>query len=324
MSILLAIQPVLVDIVADPSNGKGTNVYQAGNGINTVDIATPNSAGLSHNRYQKFGVFHSGVILNNATDELSLSQLGGLIQGNSNLVSTGAASVILNEVTSAHRSILEGAIEVHGANVDVILANPYGITCNGCGFINTSRVTLATGAPVIGSDGSMTSLRIIGGDILVGANGAEMRSTAIFDILSRRISLQGPIASNGNLNLIAGQNSFDYQNGSTTYLASDGNEPDIAIDSTQLGGMYANRITLVSTDAGSVVNMQGQMAANADQMTLTSDGRLVLSNAQATGAIRATSNNDEIRVEKTIFLTPPLFLRAIQRSTLPITVMLQV
>ena len=204
------------------------------------------------------------------------------------------------------------------------MANPYGITCNGCGFINTSRVTLATGAPVIGSDGSMTSLRIIGGDILVGANGAEMRSTAIFDILSRRISLQGPIASNGNLNLIAGQNSFDYQNGSTTYLASDGNEPDIAIDSTQLGGMYANRITLVSTDAGSGVNMQGQMAANADQMTLTSDGRLVLSNAQATGAIRATSNNDEIRVEKTIFLTPPLFLRAIQRSTLPITVMLQV
>lgn len=301
MSVLIAIQPVSADIVSDPSNGTGTNVYQAGNGITTVDIATPNSAGLSHNRYEQFSVVNSGVILNNATDQLSLSQLGGLLQGNPNLASTGAASVILNEVTSTHRSILEGAIEVHGANANVILANPYGITCNGCGFINTSRVTLSTGTPEIGSDGSLSSLRITGGDILIGANGADMRSSAIFDILSRRISVQGPIASNGNLNLIAGQNSFGYQNGSTTSLASDGNEPDISIDSYQLGGMYGNRITLVSMDTGSGVNMQGQMAANAGQITLTSDGRLVFTNAQATGAIRATSNNNEVSAENTIF-----------------------
>ncbi|MDY7568963.1 hypothetical protein RGV32_03770 [Pseudomonas sp. CCC4.1] len=30
------------------------------------------------------------------------------------------------------------------------MANPYGITCNGCGFINTPNVTLTTGKPMVG------------------------------------------------------------------------------------------------------------------------------------------------------------------------------
>ncbi|WP_375644113.1 filamentous hemagglutinin N-terminal domain-containing protein, partial [Bartonella sp. AP83NXGY] len=103
------------------------------------DIARPNGQGLSHNKYDSFNVDAHGVILNNSTEEVSRSQLGGLVLGNGNLRGTGAAKVILNEVISANRSRLEGMSEVHGHAADVIIANPNGITCNGCGFINTPR-----------------------------------------------------------------------------------------------------------------------------------------------------------------------------------------
>lgn len=44
-------------------------------------------------------------------------------------------------------SQLNGTIEVFGAPAAVIVANPNGITCSGCGVVNTPRLTFATGAP---------------------------------------------------------------------------------------------------------------------------------------------------------------------------------
>lgn len=65
-----------------------------------------------------------------------------------------SAQVILNEVVSANRSRLAGFTEVAGGKADVVVANPYGITCSGCGFINTDRVTLTTGKPYLSSIGA--------------------------------------------------------------------------------------------------------------------------------------------------------------------------
>ena len=45
------------------------------------------------------------------------------------------------------------------------MANPYGITCNGCGFINTPNVTLTTGKPMVGGLLAET----MGGDFKTGA-----------------------------------------------------------------------------------------------------------------------------------------------------------
>jgi filamentous hemagglutinin len=36
-------------------------------------------------------------------------------------------------------SDISGFLEVVGNKAGVIIANPQGISCNGCGFINTSR-----------------------------------------------------------------------------------------------------------------------------------------------------------------------------------------
>src|SRR5690606_12886989 len=112
-----------------------TQVFQAPNGVQVIDIATANKAGVSHNRYIQYNVDPSGQILNNnsaLTRAGALqSQLGGQIVPNVNL--TNEARVILNEVVAPNRSSLRGYTEVVGGKADVIVANPYGITCSGCG-----------------------------------------------------------------------------------------------------------------------------------------------------------------------------------------------
>ncbi|KAB7613724.1 filamentous hemagglutinin N-terminal domain-containing protein [Amylibacter sp. SFDW26] len=305
MCFLMAAEPLLAQaaqIQADTTAPiHAPNVYQAGNGVTTVDIVAPNASGLSHNQYETFNVDQNGVILNNSTSPLSQSQLGGLLEGNSNLSGTGSASVILNEVTGAGRSALEGALEVHGRAADVVIANVNGITCNGCGFINTPRVSLSTGRVELNARGGLSGFQVDGGDVQIGENGANLKSSQIFDIVSRKIKIDGPVAAGGDLNLIAGRNAYDYKSGTATSLGPDGDEPSIAIDSSLLGGMYAGRIKILSTDAGSGVNMRGQMASNTGEMSLTADGRLVLGKVQSKGTIKAKSQNGTIEVKRTLF-----------------------
>ncbi len=303
---LLTFEPLILQAakITAAQNAAATNqpgVGTADNGVPLVNIVAPNASGLSHNKYDQFNVGQPGTILNNSNQNLQRSQLGGLVQGNPNLSSSGPATVILNEVISSNRSLLEGALEVHGGRADVIVANPNGVTCNGCGFVNTPRVTLSTGRPELNRNGSLKSLLVEKGDINIGLNGANLDSVNAFELVSRKISIGGPVKVLGDLNLVAGRNSYAYQTGLITPLASDGNEPGVAIDSSLLGGMYAGRIKIVSTDLGAGVNTQGQMAANAHGMTMTADGKLVLGNVRAKRAVRATSQTKSIQVQRTLF-----------------------
>jgi filamentous hemagglutinin len=163
LSTLLILQPVMLhgasNIVVDDTV---TGTSSASSGVSVVDIATPNSRGLSHNRYRHFNVDKQGAILNNSAANVS-TQLAGWIAGNPSLAPGAEASLILNEVTHANRSQLHGAMEVAGNAADVVLANPYGITCNGCGFINIPRMTLSTGRPVLNDAGDLSYYSVTGG-----------------------------------------------------------------------------------------------------------------------------------------------------------------
>ncbi|WP_208438385.1 filamentous hemagglutinin N-terminal domain-containing protein, partial [Bartonella vinsonii] len=330
LSFCLAFQPLLLQAQALGAQSPVTQVSQgikaadgvgsvfrptvgaAGNGVPLIDIVRPNGQGLSHNKYDSFNVDAHGVILNNSTEEVSRSQLGGLVPGNGNLRNTGAAKVILNEVVSANRSSLEGMSEVHGQTADVIIANPNGITCNGCGFINTPRVTLSTGQPIIGPDGALSGLRVEGGNITIGAKGADGRTVDIFDLVSRKISVAGPLQVKGELAVIAGHNHFDYHQREATSLGSDGKEPELAIDSSELGGMYAGQIRVLANDKGAGVKMLGNMVANAGAMRLTSDGKLVLAKVRAKGVVKAHSHHDSVHVKDLLFSEEAVKLKALK------------
>ena len=117
---------------------------QTGNGTPQVNIQTPTSAGVSVNQYQQFDVGNRGAILNNSRSNTQ-TQLGGWIQGNPWLA-RGEARVIVNQVNSAHPSLLNGYIEVGGRRAEVVIANPSGIAVNGGGFIHASGATLTTGS----------------------------------------------------------------------------------------------------------------------------------------------------------------------------------
>lgn len=53
LSSLLAVQPVMANVTPGNAN---TSLTQAGNGVPVVNIAAPNSKGLSHNVYKNYNV----------------------------------------------------------------------------------------------------------------------------------------------------------------------------------------------------------------------------------------------------------------------------
>ena len=255
--------------------GGNTNAYISGNGVPIVNIATPNAQGLSHNKFTRYDVEANGLVLNNGNTSQAArqSQLAGQVVGNTNL--TTQATKILNEVVSNRRSVLAGFTEVLGGKADVIVANPYGITCSGCGFINTDRVTLTTGLPNVSLDGRLAGFSVTGGDVLINGAGVNATAQQLLDIVTRSLTIQGQIntSASGTLGITTGLNAWDYDTrsvtGSTTATES---APTLAVDSSVLGGMYAGRIRLITTEAGVGVRMLGDAAARADDFSITSAG----------------------------------------------------
>ncbi|KAF3997986.1 hemagglutinin repeat-containing protein [Glaciimonas immobilis] len=280
---------VHAQIVADPNAGAHRpTVDQTANGRPVVQITAPNAAGLSHNQYQQFNVGPNGAILNNARG-ITATQQGGLIDGNAAL-SRGSARIILNEVRGAGRSQLSGYTEVAGQRAEVIIANPNGITCSGCGFINTTRGVLTTGAPVFGGDGSLRAFRVVGGAITV--NGLQGGNTDQLDLITRSVRVNGQLWAN-RLNVVAGANEVNYADLGVQVLESAGEVPTVAIDVAQLGGMYANKIHLIGTEAGVGVASMGTLAAQAGDISIDSRGKVTLNgNTHASGHIGIRSDDD--------------------------------
>jgi filamentous hemagglutinin len=259
--------------------GSGATVGQAGNGVPLVNIAEPNANGLSHNQFQDYNVGQQGLILNNATERTQNTQLGGIILGNSNL-NGRAAGMILNEVTGSNASRLQGYTEVAGKSAHVIVANPHGITCDGCGFINTPRVTLSTGTPII-ENGRLDRFDVNGGHIGIEGQGLNASNVDQFDLITRSAKINAELHAN-KLNVITGRNEVKSDDLSATAKAPDGSDkPQLAIDSSALGGMYAGAIRLVGTEAGVGVKLAGDMAASAGDIRIDANGHLTVGTVSA-------------------------------------------
>ncbi|WP_034128578.1 filamentous hemagglutinin N-terminal domain-containing protein [Pseudomonas fluorescens] len=277
-------QPLLAQAEGIVVSAPGTTVGQAGNGVPVVNIAAPNGSGLSHNQFKDYNVGANGVILNNATDRTQSTQLGGIILGNPNLQGR-AANIILNEVNGGSPSQLRGYTEVAGQSAKVIVANPYGITCSGCGFINTPNVTLTTGKPILDASGQLQRYQVDGGAVTIDGQGLNADNVDRFEIITRSARINAQINAR-NLSVVAGRNDVDAKSLQATARADDGSaKPELAIDSTALGGMYAGAIKLVGTEAGVGVKLDGTLMASGGDIQLDANGRLSLANAKASEAV---------------------------------------
>jgi len=269
----------------------GSPLDHAQNGVPVVNIHAPSAAGVSHNTYQHFNVDRQGLVLNNS-GQVVATQQGGYIAGNPNITGNGAR-IILNEVTSTSRSQLNGFTEVAGRRAEVIIANPNGITCNGCGFINTSRGTLTTGTPVFGASGNLDAFRVTRGDIRIEGEGLNASYSERLDLIARQVSANAKLWAN-ELNVVAGSNHVSRDSLTTTRIAGEGTAPGVAVDSSALGGMYANTIRLIATEAGVGVRNDGEIAS-AGSFEFNAAGDVVLTGRTTAGgslALQARSVNN--------------------------------
>ncbi|MBI1446306.1 hemagglutinin repeat-containing protein [Escherichia coli] len=246
-------------------------ITQTASGIPQVNIQTPSAGGVSHNTYSQFDVGNKGVILNNAHNNVQ-TQLGGMVAGNPWLAK-GEARIILNEVNSRNPSQLNGFVEVAGKKAQVVIANPAGISCDGCGFINANRATLTTGQPQM-KNGSLTGFSVERGEIQITGKGMDASRTDYTDIIARSVKINADIWAQ-DLKVTTGRNNVDIAHGQTEKKAADASsQPQVALDVSSLGGMYAGKIRLVGTETGVGVRNAGHIGAQAGAVTLTADGRI--------------------------------------------------
>jgi len=250
-------------VVADPGApaAQQPGIGVTGNGVAQVNITAPSAGGVSRNTYQQFDVDRRGVILNNSATSTQ-TQLGGWVDANPAL-GRGTARVILNEVNSSNPSQLNGYVEVAGARAQVVIANPSGISCDGCGFINANRSTLTTGKAQF-ENGVLQGYQVDGGKITVNGAGMDTRDSDYTEVIARTVEVNAGIWAK-DLNIQAGKTSAD--NGAA-------GTPVVGIDVAQLGGMYAGKIVLVGNGAGVGVRNAGQIGASVGDVVIRADGRL--------------------------------------------------
>uniref|UniRef100_UPI0038734FDE two-partner secretion domain-containing protein n=1 Tax=Klebsiella aerogenes TaxID=548 RepID=UPI0038734FDE len=286
-SFLLAfscLTPAQAAIVADnhAPGGQQPQIANSANGTPQVNIQTPSGAGVSRNVYSQFDVDGRGVVLNNSHSNTS-TQLAGMVAGNPNLAK-GEARVILNEVNTRDPSRLNGYIEVAGQKAQVVIANPAGISCDGCGFINANRATLTTGQVQYGN-GQISGYDVNRGEIIVQGGGLDASSVDSTDLLARAVKINAGVWAQ-ELKVTAGRNQIDAAHSRTTAKSADGSAlPAVAIDVSALGGMYAHKIRLVGTERGVGVHNAGNIGAAAGDVAISADG--ALSNS---GVIQSAQN----------------------------------
>ncbi|HEY9193150.1 MAG TPA: filamentous hemagglutinin N-terminal domain-containing protein, partial [Methyloversatilis sp.] len=209
----LLVQVALADVTPDavaPARQRA-EVGFAGN-VPVVRIVAPDAGGVSHNRWSAFDVPAQGMVINNATAG-TRSALAGPIEANAGL-GGNPARLILNEVTGNRPSALSGRVEVAGQSARLVIANPNGIVCDGCGFINTSHVQLTTGRPDF-TQGRL-QFDVTGGSIEVGRSGLSVLAGRL-DLIARTLRSAGPIDTPAGLNVSAGRAMVD----ADTLVASD-------------------------------------------------------------------------------------------------------
>ncbi|MDR2080503.1 MAG: filamentous hemagglutinin N-terminal domain-containing protein, partial [Campylobacteraceae bacterium] len=275
------------DIVIDGASAShAPSMETAPNGnIPIINIVKPNEQGLSYNKFKDYNVDKDGIILNNS-NEIVNTKLAGHIMNNPNFGSGDTAKVILNEITGTKKSELLGYTEVAGDKADVIVANPNGIYVNGGGFINVNGATLTTGELKF-KDGLLNGFDVNRGSIVIEGLGFNANNIDRVNLYSKTLALNAKLYAN-DLNIILGDNEIDKE-GSFTGKHTQG--IGLSLDSSALGGIYANTVFLTSSDKGVGVNLPPEVLA-ADTLALNANGDIVVNTIASKNRISLSSSED--------------------------------
>lgn len=278
-------------ITPDVSRGGRVYMDKSANSVPVVNINDPNLAGVSHNHFLNYNVSSKGAILNNSSSN-TVSEIGGVTLGNSNL--TRSAATIINEVTGTSRSIIAGPQEIVGQSANYILANPNGITINGAEFINTREAILTTGVPVLGSSGSLEKFLVESGDVKIEGKDLDLTNLSYFGIISKIVSLNVKIHAGNEAEIATGRGEYLTSKGGFKENSSKAS-PGLAIDSSALGGMYAGKIKLTSSEMGVGVNIP-DLSASIGNVDISASGKIIHKNIRSAGSLLVESRDSKISV----------------------------
>ncbi|WP_165604030.1 hemagglutinin repeat-containing protein [Saliniramus fredricksonii] len=295
-AIWLGLQPITLNlaqaqVISDPTAPIAFRpaVSSAPNGVPVVDITAPSFGGLSHNRFESYNVDTNGLILNNSGLSGD-SILGGAIPANPNLVGRQPARTILNEVTGTGASTLAGPTEVFGRRADVIVANPNGIGCVGCSFINAGRVTLSTGVPIPDYRAGTVAFDVRHGAIDIAGRGVSavpgQRAIDQIDLIGRQIAIEAPVVAQDRIRLRAGAMHYDPGRDLADDIAGAPALAGDAIVSTPDGVIAAGAISILSRDVDLGVALDGRLTSTREAIVIASMGDLQTEAATSAADLR--------------------------------------
>ncbi|MGG7074604.1 filamentous hemagglutinin N-terminal domain-containing protein, partial [Campylobacter sp. 9BO] len=305
----------LANIIPDLSAAKSNQpvILKANNEALIVNIVTPNNKGISFNEYSKFNTPDTGTVLNNSVNGDTTS-IAGFVGANP-FLNGGSAKLIVNQVNSNDPSLLKGNLEIAGKRADLIIANPSGININGLNIINANSSTFSTAKLNLNTNGDLAPINLSSPNlsqsvINIQGNGLNDKNSNYTNIIANTIKIASAIHAN-ELNLISSDSkikskdnkifndvAINNQDRLLTNVANNNQDtanttnptPAILIDSTALGGMYANKINIIATKDGVGVNNAGIIKAN--QIKINSNGDIINQNIiQAQTNLDAHSNN---------------------------------
>ena len=194
-----------------------------------------------------------------------------MVTANPNLANSQSARIILNEVTSNNISKILGYVEIAGSKADLILANPNGITCSGCGFINTARLLLAGGPSNFDANGNLgfnlkeqSNPNLYVPLITIDGLGLDASKTTATDIIASSVKLLSTIygANNVAVTIKTGEGRYDYNSQEITGDNSQKNSAAVfAIDASSLAKIQSGQIFLIATKEGVGVKMEAEILA---------------------------------------------------------------
>ncbi|WP_175817892.1 hemagglutinin repeat-containing protein [Burkholderia diffusa] len=310
MQPLVAEAQATLPITPDRSGPTHPVVGVSASGVPLVNITAPKN-GVSLNNFTQYNVGTKGAVLVNSGQN-SQTQLAGWVQGNP-FLGNNAARVIVNQVTSGNPSQLLGPTEIAGNRANLVIANPAGITCAGCGFLNVPRVTLTTGVPTFNPDGTLAGFNVTQGQIGIAGAGLDAHGSAI-DLIARAMTINGQVWAD-SINAVAGANRVDYASNTAQAQTGTGTggAPGVAIDVQALGSMFANSVRMIGTEAGVGVRDAGSVTSLTGDIQVSNNGDVTIApTARIQSAANTRIDGANVAQQGTIVSTQATDLNASQ------------